>query len=207
VPRITTFCICIYVFGCRLSLFRLCDSDFGIIPVAEITIGTTFTASCFHTSRISFASSWYLFYYYYHHHHHHHHHHYNVFSGSSQPCVSIVSLIMIMLLTRILLNFWSFIHCTTEYFYLDALFFIYVYSGLKCCPSLLDTTCIRVLSRNFINSSMFTATCKNCPSARCVPAVNRECKVIDIHRNPIISLTEILRYSVTFLNHLRFFRV
>jgi hypothetical protein len=30
-------CICIYVFGCRLSLFKLCDSDFGIIPVAEIT--------------------------------------------------------------------------------------------------------------------------------------------------------------------------
>jgi hypothetical protein len=61
VPRITTFCICIYVFGCRLSLFRLCDSDFGIIPVAEITIGTTRTASCFHMSRISFSSSWYLF--------------------------------------------------------------------------------------------------------------------------------------------------
>jgi hypothetical protein len=52
VPRITTFCICIYVFGCRLSLFRLCDSDFGIIPLAEITIGTTCTASCFHITRI-----------------------------------------------------------------------------------------------------------------------------------------------------------
>jgi hypothetical protein len=38
VPRITTFCIYIYVFGCRLSLFKLCDSDFGIIPVAEIII-------------------------------------------------------------------------------------------------------------------------------------------------------------------------
>jgi hypothetical protein len=59
-PRITTVCICIYVFGCRLSLFRLCDSDFGIIPVAEITIGTACTASCFHITRTSFASSWYF---------------------------------------------------------------------------------------------------------------------------------------------------
>jgi hypothetical protein len=29
------------VFGCRLCLFKLCDSDFGIIPVAELTTGTT----------------------------------------------------------------------------------------------------------------------------------------------------------------------
>jgi hypothetical protein len=50
VLRITTFCICIYVFGCRLSLFRLCDTDFGIIPVAEIAIGTTY---------------FYYYYYYY----------------------------------------------------------------------------------------------------------------------------------------------
>jgi hypothetical protein len=61
VPSITTFCICIYVFGCRLSLFKVCDSDFGIIPVAEITIRTTCTASCFHITHISFASSWYFF--------------------------------------------------------------------------------------------------------------------------------------------------
>ena len=34
-PRIKDFCICIYVFGCKLSLSRLCDSDFGIIPVDD----------------------------------------------------------------------------------------------------------------------------------------------------------------------------
>jgi len=28
-----------YVFGCRLSLVTLCDSDFGITPVDDITIG------------------------------------------------------------------------------------------------------------------------------------------------------------------------
>ena len=29
-PRITDFSSCIYVLGCKLSLVRLCDSDFGI---------------------------------------------------------------------------------------------------------------------------------------------------------------------------------
>ena len=31
----------IHVFGCKLSLFILCDSDFGITPVDDITIGIT----------------------------------------------------------------------------------------------------------------------------------------------------------------------
>jgi len=35
-PRITDFCIYIYVFGCRLSLVRLYDSNFGITPVDDI---------------------------------------------------------------------------------------------------------------------------------------------------------------------------
>ena len=61
VPRITDFCICVYVFGCRLSPVRLCDSDFGIIPVDDISIGMTRAAFCFHMAHISFASSWYLF--------------------------------------------------------------------------------------------------------------------------------------------------
>ena len=59
-PRITDLCICIYVFGCRLGLFRLCDSDFGITPVDDITIGITCTVFCFHIAHISFVSSWYL---------------------------------------------------------------------------------------------------------------------------------------------------
>ena len=41
VPRITDFCICMYVLGCRLSLFRLCCSDFGITAVDDITNGIT----------------------------------------------------------------------------------------------------------------------------------------------------------------------
>jgi len=61
VPRITDFCSCIYVLGCKLSLVRLCDSDFGITPVDDITIGITCAAFCFHIAHISFPSSWYLF--------------------------------------------------------------------------------------------------------------------------------------------------
>jgi hypothetical protein len=70
---------------------------------------------------------------------------------------------------------------------LDALFFTSVYSNLKCCPFLLDTTGIRVLPRNFRNSSLFTATCKNSVSEICFG-----CKT-DIFRTPIISLKQILR--------------
>jgi len=42
-------------------LLRLCDSDFGITPVDDITIGITCAAFCFHIAHTSFASSWYLF--------------------------------------------------------------------------------------------------------------------------------------------------
>ena len=51
----------VYVFGCKLSLFRLCDTDFGITPVDDITVRITCAAFCFHIAHISFASSWYLF--------------------------------------------------------------------------------------------------------------------------------------------------
>ena len=59
--RITDFCICIYVFGCKLSLFRLCGSDCGITAVDDITIGIPCAAFCFHIAHISFAISGYLF--------------------------------------------------------------------------------------------------------------------------------------------------
>jgi hypothetical protein len=62
VPRITDICSCVYVFGCKLSFVRLCESDFGITPVDHITIGITCAAFCFHIAHNSFASSWYLFY-------------------------------------------------------------------------------------------------------------------------------------------------
>jgi hypothetical protein len=60
VPRITDFCICVYVFGWRSSVFRLCDSDFGITAVDGITIGITCAVFRFHIAHISLASSWCL---------------------------------------------------------------------------------------------------------------------------------------------------
>ena len=59
-PRITDFCSCIYVLGCRLSVVRLCDSDFGITAVDDITIGINCAAFWFHVAHISFASFWYF---------------------------------------------------------------------------------------------------------------------------------------------------
>ena len=56
-PRITDFCSCIYVLGCKLSQFRLCESEFGITPVDDITIGITRAAFCFHITHNPFASS------------------------------------------------------------------------------------------------------------------------------------------------------
>ena len=47
-PRISDFCTCVCVFGCKLSLVRLCVSDLGITPVDDITIGISFAAFCFH---------------------------------------------------------------------------------------------------------------------------------------------------------------
>ena len=52
VSRITDFCSCIYVLGYRLSLIRLCDIDFGITPLDDITIGITCAAFCFHMAHI-----------------------------------------------------------------------------------------------------------------------------------------------------------
>jgi len=42
VPRITDICISIYVLVCRFRLARLCDSDFGITAVDDITIGMNY---------------------------------------------------------------------------------------------------------------------------------------------------------------------
>jgi len=49
------------VFGFKLRLFRLCDSDFGITSVDDITNGITCAAFFFHVVHTSFASSWCLF--------------------------------------------------------------------------------------------------------------------------------------------------
>jgi hypothetical protein len=77
--------------------------------------------------------------------------------------------------------------------YLDAhFFFISVYSGLKCCPSVLDISVVRDFPRNIRNSYPLTATFKNSPSARYVSAANHVCKDVDVLRKEIASLQQIL---------------
>ena len=53
--------VCMYEFLCKLSLFRLCASYFGITTVDDITIRITCVAFCFHIAQISFGSSWFFF--------------------------------------------------------------------------------------------------------------------------------------------------
>ena len=68
--------VCMY-WECRLSLVRLCDSDFGITPVDDITIGIT---------RAAFLNYYYYYYYYYYHHHHHHRiSHFSALAGKYSP--------------------------------------------------------------------------------------------------------------------------
>jgi hypothetical protein len=64
-----------------------------------------------------------------------------------------------------------------------------------------DITGIRV-SRNFKNSSLFTASRKSSPSAVSVYGANHACNDFDISRKPVTSLKQILRQSVTFFNQI-----
>jgi hypothetical protein len=57
------------------------------------------------------------------------------------------------------------------------------------------------------NSSLFTATRKNSPSARCVSAANRVCEDVDMFRKPTVSLKQILRWSVTLFQSIYLFNV
>ena len=81
----------------------------------------------------------------------------------------------IRLRMKVFLNLQSFVLRTKKDFYFDAIFFFICLFGLKMLPFLGrggGNTGTRVLPRNFRNSFLFTATCKNSPSAGCVSAVN-----------------------------------
>jgi hypothetical protein len=80
----------------------------------------------------------------------------------------------------------------TEDVFLDELFLHSVYFDLKCCPSLLHATGIRVLLCNFTNHSLFFATSKNFPTVRCVLAANLVFNDVYFFRNPITLLKQIL---------------
>jgi len=55
------FAIVYICIGVPVKSVRLCDCDFGITTVDDITIGINCAAFCFHMAHILFASSWYLF--------------------------------------------------------------------------------------------------------------------------------------------------
>ena len=97
------------------------------------------------------------------------------------------------------LKFLKFRTLHNRKLYLDALFFIPVYSGLKWRPSHLDITGVQVLLRNFRSSSLFPVSCKNSQSARRVAAANLMCKDVDNFTKPITSLKQTLRWSVSLL--------
>jgi hypothetical protein len=50
----------------------------------------------------------------------------------------------------------------------DVLLVINVFSGTKCCPSVLETVGLWVPTQNIRNFNMFTCSSSHCPSARCV---------------------------------------
>ena len=58
------FAVVYMYWGCKLSLIRLWDSDFGITAVDDITIGITCAAFCFHMAHISVTYYYYYYYYY-----------------------------------------------------------------------------------------------------------------------------------------------
>jgi hypothetical protein len=84
------------------------------------------------------------------------------------------------------------------------MFFSSAYFGLKCCPSVLDVTGIRGLSRIFRNSSLFTVTCKNTPSSRRDSAAKYLCKDVDVPTKATDSLKQNLCYCVIFLRQLKY---
>jgi hypothetical protein len=63
---------------------------------------------------------------------------------------------------------------------------------------LLDATGIRVFLCNFRNHSLFSATSKNSPTARCVLAVNLVFNDVDFFRSPIILLKQILNWNLLY---------
>jgi hypothetical protein len=78
-------------------------------------------------------------------------------------------------------------------YYLNALFFVQVYCGLKSCTSLLENVSLRVPPSNLRGFSLF-CTCpsnKHCPSAQCAYAANVVGKDLDIFALGAVSLNYI----------------
>jgi hypothetical protein len=66
----------------------------------------------------------------------------------------------------------------------------YIYNDAKCCPSLLETVCIPVLTRNIRNFTMFTCSSSHWLSHRRASAANAVSKSAYIYTNLRLNLTE-----------------
>jgi hypothetical protein len=71
-------------------------------------------------------------------------------------------------------------------------YFYLLYSGLKFCPPLLDATSITVPLCNFRNHSLFFASSRNSLTAKCGLAANLAFNDVDLFKNPISLLKQIL---------------
>jgi hypothetical protein len=78
--------------------------------------------------------------------------------------------------------------------HLDALFLLQVYSGLKICPTLLETVGLRGPNRNFTDFKLFhvNLNCRNCPSARCASAANAISGDISIFNGRSVLINDLL---------------
>jgi hypothetical protein len=75
-----------------------------------------------------------------------------------------------------------------RYHHFDALFLINVFSGTKCCPSVLETVGILVPTKNIRNCNMLTCSSSHCPSARCVSTENSVYELRDVCGNSCMSV-------------------
>jgi hypothetical protein len=140
-----------------------------------------------------------FYYYYYYYYYHHHHYLIIIIIIIIFIIIIIVSIFLTMLLTRLFLNFQSFIPCTTE----DCVMMsccIPIHSISKFHPSLVDIIGIWVLACNFRNSTLFTATCKTSPSDRRFRLLTVSVQTsISLRNTCSTSINEILPQSVAFL--------
>jgi hypothetical protein len=109
----------------------------------------------------------------------------------------IIIIVIIIIIIIIIIKLQTF---QVRMYYLDDVFSVNVYTGLNNCPSFLSNTALRVPVRNVKNSLTFFVTHKISPSPRCLKASNSVCRDVDIHRQPVTVLKQIL-YQLTVIAH------
>jgi hypothetical protein len=99
-------------------------------------------------------------------------------STPSNPA-SFTSIVLSVVIIIIALEKLSLHSLRNRRHHVDALFFVHVYRGLKCCTSLLENVVLRVPASNLRDFSLFAV----CPSARC------PCAATAVQSEPFLSIT------------------